>query len=39
MVNRSLEFYNNCFGSADTYSGTGMMKPDVAAGRLVRGEI
>jgi flagellar biosynthesis/type III secretory pathway chaperone len=39
MVNRSLEFYGSCFGSAGTYSGSGMIVSGVPDGRLVSGEI
>lgn len=38
-VNRSLEFYGCCFGSAGTYSGSGMIVSGVPDVRLVSGEI
>lgn len=39
MINRSIEFFNSCFGTANTYGYGGQMQAAIAGGRLVSGAI
>ncbi len=39
MINRSIEFFNDCFGRSETYGYGGHMESGITGGRLVSGAI